>query len=456
MINAVHKLHAHVTAETGIEVERATLSAMFCFPACIPTVLEILDADHFRDEAHRKIFFEVVKHHQEGLPIELVAFASAGTLGKRDVEILAGLQDIATTGETARFYARKVHEAARRRQIASLAHQLMITAEEGADFSHLLTKLKEFEQLLVPSGLKVVNIQDLLQMSFGARESLLHPIITTQSLTMIHAWRGVGKTHIGLGIAYAVASGGTFLKWQSPQPREVLYLDGEMPGSALQERLAAIVAASEQEPDPDSFRIVTPDLQGPEIMPDLSTAEGQAAVNNMLTPSTALIVVDNISCLCRTGRENDAESWIPVQGWALQQRAAGRSVLFIHHSGKNGDQRGASKREDVLDTVIRLKRPVDYDPTQGAAFLVEFEKARHLAGDDAASFEARLATNPASNLQEWIYKDVALTSFDRVVNLANEGLSQHEIANELQLNKSNVCRHWKKAVEQGLIKSSKK
>ena len=67
-----------------------------------------------------------------------------------------------------------------------------------------------------------------------------------------------------------------------------------------------------------------------------------------------------------------------------------------------------------------------------------------------------MTTNPVSGLQEWIYKDVALTSFDRVVTLANEGLSQHEIASELQINKSNVSRHWKKAVEQGLIPTGKK
>jgi hypothetical protein len=229
-----------------------------------------------------------------------------------------------------------------------------------------------------------------------------------------------------------------------------------MPGSVLQERLAAITAANDHQPLPDHFRIITPDLQEGGGMPDLSTLKGQSAVNDMLTPETALIVVDNISCLCRSGRENEGESWFPVQGWALQQRAAGRAVLFIHHSGKNGEQRGASKREDILDTVIKLKRPVDYDPSQGAVFELIFEKARHLKGEDTASFEARLTTNPLSGLQEWIYKDVALTSFDRVVTLANEGLSQHEVANELQINKSNVSRHWKKAVEQGLIHPGKK
>ena len=186
-------------------------------------------------------------------------------------------------------------------------------------------------------------------------------------------------------------------------------------------------------------------------MPDLSTREGQALVDSMVTPETALIIVDNMSCLCRTGRENEAESWIPVQGWALRHRAAGRSIIFIHHSGKGGGQRGNRKKEDVLDVVIKLKRPVDYEPTQGACFEVEIEKGRHLMGEDAESFEARLTTDPKTGLQEWIYKTVTQSTFDRVVDLANEGLSQIEIAKELEINKSNVNRHWKRGEAEGLI-----
>ncbi|NVN91203.1 MAG: AAA family ATPase [Desulfuromonadales bacterium] len=367
------------------------------------------------------------------------------------------LVDFTPTSQNVEYYARIVGRKARERKINRLAYELVIDPGNFREVFPCLSELQEEEQFREPGKrLKALSLQEILQTSFPERESLLSPIILTQSLSMIHAWRGLGKTHVGLGIAYAVASGGEFLKWRSPQPRGVLYLDGEMPGSALKERLAAITASNDGEPLPDYFRIITPDLQELGCMPDLSTLEGQTAVNAMLTPETALIVVDNISCLCRSGRENEAESWLPVQGWALRQRAAGRAVLFIHHSGKNGEQRGASKREDILDTVIKLKRPVDYDPSQGAVFEVIFEKARYLKGVDTASFEARLTTNPRNDLQEWVYKDVALTSFDRVIALANEGLSQSEIANELQLNKSNVSRHWKKGVEQGLIQNARK
>lgn len=448
--------------EDTVATEMSVLGAMLLEQGCTPKVVGLISGNDFHQERNRLIFNLLLALHAENIPADLVTVChrlkDEGNLERvGGGAYVAELVDFTPTSQNVAYYARIVRRKARERKIAGIAHELAIDPGNLREVFPRLSELQEEEQCR-ESGklLKVLTLQELLQTTFPERESLLSPIILTQSLSMIHAWRGLGKTHIGLGVAYAVASGGKFLKWHSPQPRGVLYLDGEMPGRALQERLAAITAANNREPLPDYFRIITPDLQDAGGMPDLSTPEGQTAVNAMLTPETALIVVDNISCLCRSGRENEAESWLPVQGWALRQRAAGRAVLFIHHSGKNGEQRGASKREDILDTVIKLKRPVDYEPRQGAVFEVIFEKARHLTGEDTASFEARLTTNPVTGLQEWLYKDVAQTSFERVVNLANEGLSQSEIANELQLNKSNVSRHLKKAVEQGLIQRAKK
>ena len=53
-----------------------------------------------------------------------------------------------------------------------------------------------------------------------------------------------GKTHVALGIAHAVSCGSTFLRWKAPEARSVLYVDGEMPQQALQERLNALQKAS--------------------------------------------------------------------------------------------------------------------------------------------------------------------------------------------------------------------
>ena len=56
------------------------------------------------------------------------------------------------------------------------------------------------------------------------------------------------------------------------------------------------------------------------------------------------------------------------------------------------DQRGTSAREDIMDTVISLRRPREYSMAEGARFEVHLTKARGILGDDAKPFEANLIT----------------------------------------------------------------
>lgn len=295
---------------------------------------------------------------------------------------------------------------------------------------------------------RAVSIETLIRHEFPVRECVLDPVFTLGSLNMVFSWRGVGKTHFSLGATYAIASGGGFLGWRATRCFRVLYIDGEMPGEALQARLAAIVQASDAEPTPDHFRILTIDLEDGK-MPDLGTRDGQLEIADECEQAE-VIVVDNLSCLVRSGKENEAEGWQAVAEWALSLRAKGKCVIFVHHAGKNGEQRGTSKREDLLDVSISLKRPSDYEPDQGARFVVHFEKARHLTGNQAQPFEAWLQTD-ARGLSTWTTKPHAEATFERVVDLAKLGISQKEIADELGIDKSRVCRHWKRAESEGLI-----
>ncbi len=294
---------------------------------------------------------------------------------------------------------------------------------------------------------ETVTLVKLLSKELPPRENVLIPWLPCQGLAMIHAPRGVGKTHIALGIAYAVACGGSFLRWQAATPRNVLIIDGEMPAVVLQERLASIVKSGETEPQA-KIEFITPDFQ-PGCMPDLTSETDQAELEDVIADKE-LIIVDNISTLCRTGRENEAEGWLPVQEWALRMRAAGKSVLFIHHSGKGGGQRGTSRREDILDTVINLRRANDYRHEDGAVFEVHFEKARGIYGDDVAPFIAQLSTDE-HGVQCWLTQSLEDSTFEKIISLNKEGLTQKEIAEELGKNKSTISRHLKRAKREGLI-----
>ena len=165
--------------------------------------------------------------------------------------------------------------------------------------------------------------------------------------------------------------------WTAPCPARVLYVDGEMPLAALQERLDCIVNGAGVEANPDYFQILPADYFEAGGLPNLATRAGQVAIDHLLN-GVSLLVIDNLSTLASIGRDNDAESWGPVQDWLLSLRRLGISVLLVHHAGKGGQQRGTSRREDVLDTVIALRRPSDYLPSEGARFRGPFgEGARN-------------------------------------------------------------------------------
>jgi DNA-binding transcriptional ArsR family regulator len=297
--------------------------------------------------------------------------------------------------------------------------------------------------------LRAVDAHELALMQFKVREVILDPWLHSQDLCMVFSARGIGKTHFALGLAYAVSSGGRFAKWTAPIARKVLYLDGELPGSVMQKRL--LMHCPDAEPQPGYMRIFTPDLlPDGRALPDLSTFAGQQQIDALIEDAE-VVFVDNLSAWARSGRENEAESWQPMSDWILGLRRRGIAVVLIHHAGKGGQQRGTSKREDLLDVVIGLSRPQDYDVKQGAVFVAEFTKARNLTGADAESLEFQLVGD--EDHAAWAWRTVESSTYDRVVALKKDGLTPGEICTELDINKSTVSRHLRKAREAGDLPS---
>jgi putative DNA primase/helicase len=247
---------------------------------------------------------------------------------------------------------------------------------------------------------------------------------------MVYGWRGIAKTWVALGLGYAIATGSTFLRWKALRPRRVLHVCGEMPAIALRERLQAIAADSDMAPD--AYVILSADLHE-HGLPDLSTPEGQAAIDRVLG-DTDVLILDNVSTLMRSGVENEAASWLPVQQWFLKLRRQGRSVIIIHHAGKGRAQRGTSRREDILDAVVNLRSPADYDPSEGARFEVHFEKSRGLTG------KAVERLNVQDGRAVWTTRDIEDSHIDEIVELHAEGKSVRAIAKELGMSKSAVHR----------------
>ncbi len=286
--------------------------------------------------------------------------------------------------------------------------------------------------------LVALAVEELLIREIKPREMLLDPILPDQGLAMLYSYRGIGKTFLSLGMAAAVASGGRFLRWAAPRARRVLYVDGELPAKTVQERIAMILAGMEDcEPGADMLRIISPDLQN-RPMPDLATIEGQRLLEPQLE-GVDLVVLDNLSALCRYGNENEGEAWLPVQEWALNLRRRALSVLFDHHAGKNKSQRGTSRREDLLDTVITLKHPADYNPNEGLRCEIHFEKTRSMLGDAAKPFEVRMESG-LDGRAVWTCRDLEDAKAQQAALLFSSGMSVRDVAEEIGVSKSTAQR----------------
>lgn len=287
-----------------------------------------------------------------------------------------------------------------------------------------------------------ISLEDLLNLKLNKREYLLSPWLPSSGVCMVHAYRGVGKTYFALEVAVAVATGGCFLGFKASKSSSVLFIDGEMPAVVMQERLKQILSRIGCEVRGLQLKIITPDLQDG-FMPNLSSEEGQKMIEKLVYDAD-LIIVDNIATLCSFGKENEIDSWRPMQAWALKLRRLGKSVLFVHHSGKNGSQRGTSGREDIQDTVINLKHPSGYNASMGACFEIHFEKARGIFGDDAIPIRCQLTD---AGWQYVVIEEAG--NYQRVVELMNAGCQQKDIVKELELSKGQVSKLVKKAKAKG-------
>ena len=285
---------------------------------------------------------------------------------------------------------------------------------------------------------RALTMAELMGCNFPPREQLLPPWLATSSLAMIHAQRGAGKTRFAMSVAYTVATGTSMLDWHATLARRVLYVDGELPATLLQLRVKALGAET------PNLLLLSRDILMREArmtIPDLATEEGRAFLDEIIgREKIDLIILDSLSTLMRSGVENDAESWAPIQDWLLQHRFHSRTVIIIHHEGRSGKPRGTSKREDVLDTIIRLEaiKDDDADNDDEVTFGLTFTKSREFYGADAAPLRLHLSTK--LGVAEWTHETRRDHVHERAKKLHKDGFTQKEIAEELGLTQGRISQ----------------
>ena len=137
---------------------------------------------------------------------------------------------------------------------------------------------------------------------------MLGPIIPEKGLVLIYSPRGMGKTRLATGIGLAVSTGTSFLKWNAPKARRVLLIDGEMPAAALQELLNAVVGSTK--PAPRMFQVLAADLLEDAGIGNFADPKVQQEINQLVEErQTEVLILDNLSSLTATLRDNEESSW---------------------------------------------------------------------------------------------------------------------------------------------------
>jgi hypothetical protein len=280
----------------------------------------------------------------------------------------------------------------------------------------------------------VLDFPALQKLSLPPRAQHL-PWLPEGGNVMVFGPRGVGKTMLQLALTAALTTGTNFLKWPVQAPVGVLYIDGEMRLDDLRARMNALLPCPPKVP----LCFLTLEYFYHVMNHDLVLTDEQMR-NKVLKdidshPEIRVVILDNVSCLFTGIDEDKKRDWEPINAWLIRLRHRGLATVLVHHSGKGGQQRGTSGREDALDAVIQLSTPVGYNPQEGLHFELQFTKSRSLAGPDVAPLDVRL--EDASGCLGWVWKLLERSKEEQVKELLSEGMtSAAEIAEALGVNRS--------------------
>lgn len=243
-------------------------------------------------------------------------------------------------------------------------------------------------------------------------------------LGFVFAPRGVGKTWFAHMLISALTRGEDLGPWQVPDASRVCLLDGEMPPDSVQERLSKLSTKGA------NLTILSHqflfDISGRGFQ--LGDAEQRTALLEYCSEKgVEVLVIDNLSSVSNVA-ENDNDEWTKLGDWLLDFRRKGISVIVVHHAGRNGNMRGASRREDPAFWVIRLDDSKNRtDTAEGARFVSTFTKSRnsrdwpgpldwHVTEDEGGDF---IINHESAGTAELVYQSIK-AGVERCCDIAEE------------------------------------
>lgn len=293
----------------------------------------------------------------------------------------------------------------------------------------------------------VLTVHALSNMHIPPRVRLLGRFMHEGDIGFIFASRGVGKTWIAMLVANALSQGAGLGEWEAGQgPRNVLYVDGEMALADTQMRERVIGMSG------DRLRWLHHEhlFNTQEKTLNIANADCQTAIGELLGSSDVLIL-DNLSALCRGVEENKNDDWEVMLVWLLSLRRRKITVIIVHHAGRNGLMRGASRREDAVDWMLRLADDTQDDRDREKAITSQFTKCRGCPPKDAMPMRWTL-TISADSLTYTCKPHVGPDALEALVLAGVESAS--DCAEQLGVATGTISKWAQVLVKKGRIRKS--
>ena len=298
----------------------------------------------------------------------------------------------------------------------------------------------------------ILQAKDFTALEIPAKKKFLNPWLTEQSITLISGWRGTGKTWLALSILDAVSKGVSFGPWETEASVPCLFLDGEMPTQDIIERAKDLGI--------DSVYIYSDAYANTLGLPKanlLSETWRTSMKRVLITRGVKLWVIDNLASLAGGIDENVKKDWDPINSWLLELRFAGIATILLHHTNKEGFQRGTSAREDNIDNSIILKRPFEYTPEDGCKFVMHFAKARVRTQDLGLITDTQFQLRQDESGQLiWTWGSIKKETKNEVIKMLDEEIKPIEIAQVLGVTKGRVSQIRNQAIKDGILSTKGK
>jgi KaiC/GvpD/RAD55 family RecA-like ATPase len=301
-------------------------------------------------------------------------------------------------------------------------------------------------------ALKFFTLGDLLADQSPAPEPLLVPWLKQGESGMVYAAPASGKSMFTMGLALAIAGGGSFLGWSIPKPRKVLLVDGEMPKHEIKERARMLLPAAEGcdvEEAGRNLEVLAKQAQNFNAsFPDLGDTKGQEEVLRVaLAHKADLVILDNLSTLATTQDENSAAASQHIVKLLMRMKQAGIACILVHHANKAGESfRGSSMLATTFEVIMGLKRPDAPQPFNVLAFQIEWDKYRGKRNETTQTRDIRLDTGKDGAPAKWYFETSEVEHLRKLVAAvkSRKYATQKDLAEALDVVPGTVSK-WKRA-----------